>query len=211
MKNFDPYKLLGVGKEATQAQIKAAWRKKISQFHPDRAVDESQRKEFEEISSSINVAYAILSDEEKLERYKRTKSVDEAMADIEKNEAIAMVMALLSSITSMSGTQPINLVKASAKALDMKVERSRKEILSLERDVSWFERQSKFYKGKPDNPVSMWHEAMLGELRLKIDSEKRDIRVTKRALAMVNEVEYVADEHDEHKATVFLAMSSYFK
>lgn len=54
----DPYKILGVGRTATQDEIKTAYRKLAAQHHPDRGGD---TKKFQEVQG----AYEILSDSEK--------------------------------------------------------------------------------------------------------------------------------------------------
>jgi molecular chaperone DnaJ len=58
----DPYEVLGVPKDATPEEIKAAFRKLAAKHHPDRnAGDDSAQERFKE----INAAYQILSDPKK--------------------------------------------------------------------------------------------------------------------------------------------------
>lgn len=64
----DYYELLELSKEATQEEIKKAYRKKALQYHPDRNPgDPNAEKKFKEISE----AYEILSDEQKRKMYDR--------------------------------------------------------------------------------------------------------------------------------------------
>lgn len=56
------YETLGVPRDATLVQIKAAFRKLASQHHPDRGGDKEK-------SAAINGAYAVLSDSERRARY----------------------------------------------------------------------------------------------------------------------------------------------
>ena len=56
------YEILGVSKEASQAEIKKAYRKLAIQHHPDKGGDEEKFKE-------ITRAYEVLSDEEKRAQY----------------------------------------------------------------------------------------------------------------------------------------------
>ncbi len=61
----DYYDVLGVGKNATDAQIKGAYRKQALQWHPDRNKSAEAETKFKE----INEAYQILSDAKKKQAY----------------------------------------------------------------------------------------------------------------------------------------------
>jgi molecular chaperone DnaJ len=64
----DYYRVLGVGKNATEAEIKKSYRKLARQYHPDRnAGDKKAEERFKEISQ----AYDVLSDPEKRKAYDR--------------------------------------------------------------------------------------------------------------------------------------------
>lgn len=56
------YDVLGVPKNATEAEIKKAFRKKALEHHPDKGGDEAQFKE-------VNAAYEVLGNAEKRELY----------------------------------------------------------------------------------------------------------------------------------------------
>jgi curved DNA-binding protein len=62
----DYYKVLGVGKKATEADIKKAYRKLAQQYHPDKNRDNRVAPEkFKE----INEAYEVLGDKDKRQKY----------------------------------------------------------------------------------------------------------------------------------------------
>jgi curved DNA-binding protein CbpA len=63
----DYYKILGVGKDATDAEIKKAYRKLALKWHPDKNQD--KREEAEEKFKKINEAYSVLSDKNKRRQY----------------------------------------------------------------------------------------------------------------------------------------------
>jgi molecular chaperone DnaJ len=64
----DYYEILGVGRGATEQQIKSAYRKLALQYHPDRNPDDKQAEErFKEAAE----AYAVLADSEKRGLYDR--------------------------------------------------------------------------------------------------------------------------------------------
>ncbi|MEW6116412.1 MAG: molecular chaperone DnaJ [Nitrospirota bacterium] len=62
----DYYKILGVGKDASQDDIKKAFRKLARKYHPDlNPGDKTAEEKFKE----VNEAYAVLSDPEKRKQY----------------------------------------------------------------------------------------------------------------------------------------------
>lgn len=67
MAELDYYKILGVSKNATQEEIKKAYRKLAQKYHPDRA--KGDKKAAEEQFKKISEAYAVLSNPEKRREY----------------------------------------------------------------------------------------------------------------------------------------------
>lgn len=68
MSKRDYYEVLGVSKDASESEIKKAYRKKAMKFHPDRNTDDPEaEKKFKEASE----AYEVLGDKETRQRYDR--------------------------------------------------------------------------------------------------------------------------------------------
>lgn len=65
----DFYKILGLGRGASQDEIKRAYRKKAHQFHPDKAGSDKEKVDMEAKFKQINQAYQVLSDADKKSRY----------------------------------------------------------------------------------------------------------------------------------------------
>ncbi|KFK38283.1 hypothetical protein AALP_AA3G094200 [Arabis alpina] len=64
-KSVDPYKVLGVSRDAKQREIQKAFHKLSLKYHPDK----NKNKDAQEKFSEINNAYEILSDETKRKNY----------------------------------------------------------------------------------------------------------------------------------------------
>jgi len=67
MSNRDFYEVLGVGKSASEDEIRTAFRKLARQYHPDVSKEPDAEEKFKE----INEAYGVLSDRDKRARYDR--------------------------------------------------------------------------------------------------------------------------------------------
>ena len=78
MSNKDFYAILGVGKNATQEELKHAYRELSKKYHPDLQTgkSEAEKKEAEEKFKDINEAYSVLSDETKRKQYDRSGTAD---------------------------------------------------------------------------------------------------------------------------------------
>ncbi|RDY00099.1 DnaJ protein P58IPK-like protein [Mucuna pruriens] len=75
-KRKDYYKILGISKTASAADIKRAYKKLALQWHPDKNVD--NREEAEAKFREIAAAYEVLSDEDKRVRYDRGEDLEES-------------------------------------------------------------------------------------------------------------------------------------
>ncbi|XP_033012392.1 dnaJ homolog subfamily C member 16 [Lacerta agilis] len=71
--DFDPYRILGVSRTASQADIKKAYKKLAREWHPDKNKDPGAEDKFIQISK----AYEILSNEEKRLNFDRYGDVGE--------------------------------------------------------------------------------------------------------------------------------------
>ncbi|EJW01933.1 hypothetical protein EDEG_03601 [Edhazardia aedis USNM 41457] len=67
----DFYKILGVKKDASDEEIKSAYKKKALLLHPDRHANktDAEKKEYSKKFAAVSEAYSVLSDKEKRKRY----------------------------------------------------------------------------------------------------------------------------------------------
>ena len=74
----DYYDILGVNKNASDEELKKAFRKKAKQYHPDANPD--NKKEAEKKFKEVNEAYEVLSDPQKRQMYDRFGTADPSQA-----------------------------------------------------------------------------------------------------------------------------------
>ena len=65
----DPYKALGVAKDATLAEIRSAHRKLVLKCHPDKVQDPALKAEKQLEFEKVQQAYELLSDDSKRAKY----------------------------------------------------------------------------------------------------------------------------------------------
>ena len=75
MAQQDPYSVLGVGRNASDVEIKRAFRKKARQFHPDRNPDDaSAEAKFKEVQAAYE-SIATAKDRNEYEQQQRMSSM----------------------------------------------------------------------------------------------------------------------------------------
>jgi DnaJ family protein C protein 7 len=87
-KRKDYYKILGIQKNATDDEIKKAYRKRALIHHPDRHASSSndEKKEQEKKFKEVGEAYKILSDPNKKARYDNGQDLDDDQGSFDPNQ-----------------------------------------------------------------------------------------------------------------------------
>jgi len=100
MKFKDYYQLLGVGRDATEDDIKKSYRKLARKFHPDVSKEKNAEERFKEVSE----AYEVLRDKEKRAAYGRMTSLVKQIAP--ELEVLAGAAATLRRIPAIDPELP---------------------------------------------------------------------------------------------------------
>ncbi len=90
MSRLDYYEVLGVRRDASDEDIKKAYRKLVFQYHPDR---NPGNQEAESKIRDINAAYAVIGDPEARRSYERLRWGDEVRDEGPDRHAVVEAMA----------------------------------------------------------------------------------------------------------------------
>jgi curved DNA-binding protein CbpA len=110
MENY--YSILGVSSTATPAEIKNAYMKLARQYHPDRFIDEEEKRKANEHFAKITAAYRVLSDEKM--RIEYDKSLEKGMKPQEQIQETQAKNAFTRAIEFLKNNDPwraVNLLR----------------------------------------------------------------------------------------------------
>jgi len=115
---FDPYKILGIKKTASNEAIKKAYRKKSMKCHPDQGGD---AEEF----ARLNKAYKILIDDEKRQKFDQGGSVDDILKSSSNKDQKSqeIIVGLFVKIISMVDPVSSNIILLMNSELDNVIEK----------------------------------------------------------------------------------------
>lgn len=117
----DPYAILGVPRDASEAEIKAAYIAKAKQFHPDVIGDQQSGERMRE----INLAYELLGDPQLRARYDAEVGIDLRGSRFDDLEDLVRVW--------VDEPGRAELKSAKLRALDRESERMKREGWKVER------------------------------------------------------------------------------
>lgn len=128
----DPYRTLGVPRDATLAEVKQAYRLLAAGLHPDKHSDDDKA----EILAEVNAAYHVLKSTKRRADYDATGSSEDAVESEAMNLVIAAVVAMFESNESLSGRPlaraeahtrgQMRMLNADVEAREQQVERMKK-------------------------------------------------------------------------------------
>jgi curved DNA-binding protein CbpA len=196
----DPYKVLGVRRNASTATIRAAYRKLAKTLHPDAGGDAAA-------FAAARLAHDVLMDPARRRRYDATGEIDETRAD----NAVAEIMSVLSQALDLVLGQ---VFKAGRSPAQVDLVRYMRDVLGARRDEvvkrQQFERTARELLGKvagrftgpgaAGNPLNAMIEAKLRGTEQTLEALAGELALTERAIAFLKDYGYRADAPAMHRA-----------
>lgn len=185
------YEDMGVSKDASQDDIKKAYRKKASQMHPDKGGDHDE-------FVKVQVAYAVLSDPEKRTHYDThgTTPGQETALDTARRELAGLFTALVQQLLSGGAFNPrVNLVTEVTNVLHAdlaKVAKQKKTLTAASRGVRKIRKRLKLAKNGDPFLLEVLRQQRIG-LITQYRAMKASRKKLKLMLAIMDDYSYEAE------------------
>jgi curved DNA-binding protein CbpA len=171
------YDTLGVGKEATQEEIKAGYRRSAAKAHPDKGGSD-------EAMSQVNKAYQVLSNAQSREHYDATGQDEPAAVD----GASEMLIELFDQAISACDGNVVKFVLGRLKDAADELQTKRNE---YERQIAKLTKKVGRVKVKGDAPN--YFEILLAK---KIEDQKSRLSVIHRTADNVKQARKLMDSYE---------------
>lgn len=184
------YEALGIDHDATPEQISKAYRKKARETHPDHGGDAEEFK-------ALAIAYEVLSDEQKRDRYDKTGQTEDR-----PNEVQSIVAALLrEAFNDDRVTDPIrwmldkiDRIRSDCKSQKDKTER---KLTSQEKKLDRFLKANDRTKNTEARDfISNCLKSAIESLKTEVANFDHNIQVGTEALAFLNDIRYPKEKTD---------------
>jgi curved DNA-binding protein CbpA len=195
----DPYKTLGVDKDASADEIKAAFRKRAKAAHPDKGGSA-------EAFAAVKSAHLVLSDPARRAKYDETGEMDELGPEAHPDaDALALIGGTLAQIIDTDGKDPltINLIQVITDHFEKLIKECVDEIAKRKRAVLRAEKMAARFKLRKGHGDNIMARAINWKRR---DDEHLLVKLLRRHKAIVRAREIVREyefEQDPQRFVVF--------
>ncbi|SRR6266852_7228771 len=191
----DPYKVLGLKKDATEAEINAAYRAVARTAHPDGG---GTVEEFDDIKQ----AHLILLDPEKRRKFDKDGIVDDNNPNNITSVAMQRITMFLIQTIQATMLQPalnlnqFDLIKGANTFFDQEIQKCHKQINETDNQISQFEKVLKRLKTKRDKDViKIMLDHHMSKLKNHILSQRKEISIYDKAKLIIKD--YTFEQENE--------------
>lgn len=186
---MNPYEILGVRPDATQADIKTAYRSLSKEYHPDRNKDdpEASRKFYE-----VQEAYDLLSDPERRKRYDETGSVGEQYKTTEAEIEATIIQLFSSVVNGGEDLSRVNFPVVMTQMLKTSRRQIRANIKSLNEQLfkMLMVRKRVKKKGEGKNILLAWLDDRVSSLEYQIKAQENALDISMQAEERMKDYEF---------------------
>lgn len=202
MKNL--YEILDVPKDATEADIKKAYRKKAQISHPDKEGGD------EELFKVVQKAYEILSDENKRRHYDET---GEESKDNLNNEVIESLIGIVLNVIQGNDVKRNNILATAITLVNRQQDthRSKRKQARLEHErLVEAARRITCVKGK-ENILKLAIESQANRIKIAIREIDKVLAIGEEILVVIADYSYETDQPQTQAASsVYQPWNSHF-
>lgn len=185
---FDPYKILGVRRNASAATIRKAFRNRAKTAHPDAG---GKPGDFE----ALNRAHAVLADPARRKRYDETGVADDGVDTAEQEAMNAIAQLLAHVIESDLDVAHTNVAKKISEALLKEQGEKRKQIKRLDRARKRIDAMlGRFTRDEGENLLDAMLRSQIGHIDTVQKGIEARIATLKRANEIVEQYGYRFDQ-----------------
>jgi DnaJ-class molecular chaperone len=194
MKKKTPYESLGVSPDATQEQIKKAFRKKAKALHPDITNGDAKKaEEFREVA----IAWDLLSDPRARSRYDRTGETEGVSESAVEQQAVGLFIQEVTNKLAVS-TDKIytDIFRNVEKGLRTKGSEQAKEIKEKKKAAKRIEKflSQIIHKKEKESLIHQALEVQKNQVLMSIGENKQKIKVLRFARMLAKEYQFVPDK-----------------
>lgn len=182
---MNPYEELGVPQDATREEIRAAYRRKAAEAHPDRGGDAAAM-------ARANHAWRLLKDERRRSRYDRTGNEQTVEPSLDTMAGSCLAEHFAMAIDRLD--ESVNLVSAVNEGLSQLRNAKSRELMELTAKFSADKRRRKRFlrRGRkaPRNIADAVFEQRARDFERNIEATERLIKVVERAQEFLSDYEW---------------------
>ena len=214
MTDFDPYDVLGLGRDATDQEIAAAKRRKAKETHPDVGGSE-------EAFDHMQRALAVLTDPVKRKKFDETGAIDEDKPDLTRETAIGIIDAkigervndyILNDYDLRRDPRRTDLLAVVALLIEQEIAQLNAAARNGEKSIAYFRDMAlRFRRKSPDaaNHLAKSFENHAAAAEVTLANMLKQIPARKLALEILQDYEFRRDPPQDYSDPFASGMSPY--
>lgn len=178
------YDILGVNKNATQQEIKKAYRSKSKSHHPDKVGENSMQQK-------INHAYSVLSNEVRKKKYDTTGEDKDVRRDTIIEDFIASIFVPI--IEGNENVNSFNLISRGKNDITKYIDDVEFKIKNFRKDLQKYNYVLNRLKSRGDNTLIRLVNHKIDNLTFSVNFEKENVALANEVLVLLEDYNYSFD------------------